>query len=306
LIHKAATVVAQHVAPKRGKMLQPLRVWLPCRGTICLAPIVLLLSGCAPPESTESARIETKTSTATVDQESLVQFSLLAALAADDYVGGPRLDDVLANGDFGIGTFDRLDGEMIVLDGKIYQALSDGTVRPADLNGTTPFAAVTFFSEDGQLADLKAASLKDLETQLDRKLPRHNSPYAIRVTSELTQVTVRSVPAQSPPFRPLVEVVKDQPTWEHQNVHGTLVGLRCPHWMGTINVSGYHWHFLSDDHKIGGHVLACAFDKAAASFDECTSVTIRLPQSAEFDRFDANEVTEEDIKKIERQRTPTN
>jgi acetolactate decarboxylase len=74
--------------------------------------------------------------------------------------------------------------------------------------------------------------------------------------------------------------------------------------MGTINVSGYHWHFLSDDHKIGGHVLACAFDKAQASFDECTSVTIHIPQSSEFDHFDTNDVTEADVDKIERQRTP--
>ncbi len=283
-------------------MPQAFRVCWFRRGTICLALLAIQLPGCAPPDSTQSARVETK-SAATIDQESLVQFSLLAALAADDYIGGPPLKNVLASGDFGVGTFDRLDGEMIVLDGKIYQALSDGTVRAADLNGTTPFAAVTFFSDDGQLPELKAASLEDLEAQLDRKLPRHHSPYAIRIAGEFAEVTVRSVPAQSPPFRPLVEVVKNQPTWEHQNMRGTLVGLRCPRWIGTINVSGYHWHFLSHDHKIGGHVLACAFDKAHASFDECTSITIHIPQSAEFDHFDANEVTEADVEKIERQRT---
>lgn len=284
-------------------MLQAFRVISFYRGTICLALVATLLPGCAPPETAQSVHNATKP-TAEPDQESLVQFSLLAALAADDYVGGPTLKRVLASGDFGVGTFDRLDGEMIVLDGKIYQALFDGTVRPADLNGTTPFAAVTYFREDGQLADLKAATLEDLELQLDRKLPRHNSPYAIRIVGEFAAVTVRSVPAQSPPFRPLVEVVKNQPTWDHQKVRGTLVGLRCPHWMGTINVSGYHWHFLSDDHKIGGHVLACAFDKAKASFDECTSITIHIPQSTTFDHFDIKDVTEADVDTIERERTP--
>ena len=96
--------------------------------------------------------------------DTLVQFSLLAALAADDYTGGAPLRDVLAGGDFGVGTFDRLDGEMIVLDGKIYQALADGTVRPADLDGTTPFAAVTFFHEDGRIEKLSAATLDDLDS----------------------------------------------------------------------------------------------------------------------------------------------
>ena len=211
---------------------------------------------------------------------------------------------MLASGDFGIGTFDRLDGEMIVLDGKVYQALADGTVRPADLDGTTPFAAVTFFNEDGRLDGLSAATLDNLDEQLDRKLPHRNSPCAIRISGEFAELTLRSVAAQSPPYRPLVEVVKQQATWEHRNVRGTLVGLRCPAWMGTLNVSGYHWHFLSDDHKIGGHVLACEFHDGSASFDECTSVLIQIPQSQQFDEFDASAVTEQDVDKIERQRAP--
>ena len=237
--------------------------------------------------------------------DALVQFSLLAALAADDYDGVVPLRDVLAGGDFGVGTFDRLDGEMIVLDGRIYQALADGTVRPADLDGTTPFAAVTFFDEDGRIEHLSAATLDDLDAQLDRKLPHRNLPYALRVTGQFAAVTLRSVPAQSPPFKPLVEVVKHQSTWQHRNLRGTLIGIRCPAWMGTINVSGYHWHFLSDDHKIGGHVLACEFQDATLRYDECTSVVIHLPQSAEFDKFDESAVTDEDVDRIERQRADT-
>ncbi|MEX2092411.1 MAG: acetolactate decarboxylase [Pirellulales bacterium] len=237
--------------------------------------------------------------------DALVQFSLLAALAADDYAGGAPLRDLLAAGDFGVGTFDRLDGEMIVLDGTIYQALADGTVRAADLDGTTPFAAVTFFGEDGRIENLTAATLDDLDAQLDRKLPHRNLPYAMRISGEFAAVTLRSVPAQSPPFEPLVEVVKHQVTWQHHNVRGTLVGLRCPDWMGTINVSGYHWHFLSDDHTIGGHVLGCEFQNGSLRYDECTSVVIHLPQSTEFDEFDASEVTDEDIDQIERQRAQT-
>ena len=175
---------------------------------------------------------------------------------------------MLAGGDFGVGTFDRLDGEMIVLDGEMYQALADSTVRLADLDGTTPFAAVTFFKEDGRIDNIAAATLDDLNEQLDLKLLRRNSPYAIRITGEFAQLALRSVPAQSPPYQPLIEVVKQQVTWQHRNLRGTLVGLRCPHWMGTLNVSGYHWHFLTDDHKIGGHVLACRFERGSLIYDE--------------------------------------
>jgi acetolactate decarboxylase len=267
-----------------------------------IAIVAMLVLGCSPAPTIAPATSDAKPAQAAAD-DALVQFSLLAALAADDYVGGAPLRNVLAAGDFGVGTFNRLDGEMIVLDGQIYQALADGTVRAADLDGTTPFAAVTFFNEDGRIENVVAATLDDLDRQLDRQLPRRNSPYALRITGEFAALTLRSVPAQSPPFEPLVQVVKHQVTWQHRNLRGTLVGLRCPAWMGTLNVSGYHWHFLSDDHKIGGHVLACEFERGLVRYDECTSVVIHIPQSTEFDEFDAREVSEQDVDQIERQRT---
>lgn len=258
--------------------------------------------GCSPPSQpapiNRSARpVES------LSEDALVQFSLLSALATGDYADGAPLRTVLAAGDFGIGTFDRLDGEMIVLEGAMYQALVDGTVRAADVAGTTPFAAVTYFNEDGRVDNLAAATLEDLDRQLDLRLPRRNSPYAIRIDGEFRELTLRSVPAQSPPFQPLVDVVKRQATWRRRDVRGTLVGLRCPAWIGTLNVSGYHWHFLSDDRTIGGHVLGCEFQNLTLRFDECTSIVIHVPQTAEFDKFDANQIKNQDINQIERQRT---
>ena len=263
--------------------------------------VALLVAGCSPSPSQVPASKRVKPG-AVVADDALVQFSLVAALAAGDYVGDASLGEVLASGDFGVGTFSRLDGEMIVLDGASFQALGDGTVRTADMDQTTPFAAVTFFNEDGRLEDLAAARLNDLDEQLDRKLPHRNLPCAIRIDGEFSELTLRSVPAQSPPFRPLVEVNKQQITWQHRNVRGSLVGLRCPAWVGTLNVSGCHWHFLSDDRKIGGHVLACNFQDGLLRFDECTSLVIRLPQSSAFEAFDAGKITKQDIDQIERQR----
>lgn len=281
----------------------PVPMSLICRRTLvgCWFGVVL---GCSVRDDSTTNRPTTNQDAATVSvDDALVQFSLMASLAADDYVGSAMLRDVLANGDFGVGTFDRLNGEMIVLDGQIYQALADGTIRRPDLAGTTPFAAVTYFEEDGHLEELSAATLDDLDSQLDQKLPRPNSPYALRITGSFAALTLRSVPEQSPPFQPLTEVVKHQVVWEHKNVPGTMVGFRCPAWMGTINVAGYHWHFISDDRKIGGHVFGCEFQDARLAFDECSSVVIRLPKSTAFDEFQAGEVTEQDVDSVERQRT---
>ena len=264
--------------------------------------IVTVLGGGCSPSSNHAPPSKDHQPAEVVIDDALVQFSLVAALAAGDYEGGAPLRDVLGGGDFGIGTFSRLDGEMIVLDGQIYQALADGTIRAADLDGTSPFAAVTFFDEDGRIENLAAATLDDLDAQLDRKLPHRNAPDAIRIAGEFTELTLRSVPAQLPPFQPLVDVVKHQVTWQHRDVRGTLVGLRCPAWIGTLNVSGYHWHFLSDDHKIGGHVLACEFGSGSLRFDECRSIVSHLPQSSEFDEFNADEIKKQDIDQVERQR----
>jgi acetolactate decarboxylase len=261
-----------------------------------------LTTGCGrPPEAAPPIAAAVKQSVKVDD--ALVQFSLVSALAAGDYVDGFPLRDLLEDGDFGVGTFSRLDGEMIVLEGKIYQALADGSIRAANLDDATPFAAVTYFHEDGRLEDFAATTLDDLDQKLDRQLPRRNLPYAIRVDTHFDQLTLRSVPAQTPPFQPLVEAVKQQVTWQQQNIRGTLIGLRCPAWIGTLNVAGYHWHFLSDDRKVGGHVLGCSFQDGLLRYDECTSLVIHLPQSTQFNAFDAGGVNKQDIDQIERQRT---
>ena len=263
-----------------------------------------LAAGCSP-TARPTAAPSTKSPIVADDDaaEVLVQFSLLSALAADDYEGTATLAEVLRAGDFGVGTFDRLDGEMIVLDGAVYQALADGTIQRPELTGKTPFAAVTFFHADGRIDDLSAATLDDLDHQLDAKLPNRNTPCAIRIDGTFAALKLRSVPAQTPPFQPLVDVVKHQMTFEHENLRGTLVGIRCPAWMGTLNVAGYHWHFLSIDRQIGGHVLGCEFADCSLQYDECASVLIRLPDDEEFQTFDEQAITQDDVDRIERQRT---
>ena len=277
-----------------------------------LGPIMtlaVLLAGCsapvaAPPAIEAPAESPAAASGTRGDNDVLVQYSLITALAAGDYDEGMPLRRLLKAGDFGIGTFDRLDGELILLDGELYQALADRTVRPADLSGGTPFATVTTFDEDGRIENLSAATLEDLDEQLDRKLPRRNAPYALRIDGDFRALMLRSVPAQKRPYQPLVEVVKHQTTWSREKTRGTLIGLRCPEWAGTINVAGYHWHFLSDDRQSGGHVLDCQFDGALLRYDECTTLTVHIPTSAAFEQYRADAVDDKDIDKIERQRAP--
>src|ERR1700761_666729 len=78
----------------------------------------------------------------------LFQISTSRALVQGVYSEAVSSSQLLAHGDFGLGTFDELDGEMVLLDGTIYQVRSDGSVSKVDENAGTPFATVLRFTAD--------------------------------------------------------------------------------------------------------------------------------------------------------------
>lgn len=185
----------------------------------------------------------------------LTQWSTLDALLKGLYGGVVELREVVAAGDFGLGTFDDLDGEMVVLDGRIYQVDAEGNVRVPELTTTTPFAVVTAFEKDFSVSVGPVNSLAELEAQLDAALPSRNYFYAIRIDGDFEKVTTRSVPAQSEPYPPLVEVIEYQPVFELGDSRGTLVGIWCPAYVRGINLPGHHFHYIDDARESGGHVL---------------------------------------------------
>src|SRR5580700_10395755 len=81
----------------------------------------------------------------------LYQTSLMSALIAGIYEGEATYGEIRKHGDFGLGTFNQLDGEMIGFDGTFYQLRSDGSARPVAAEQKTPFAVVTFFHAEQEL-----------------------------------------------------------------------------------------------------------------------------------------------------------
>ena len=67
------------------------------------------------------------------------------ALVEGIYEEKISFSEVKKHGDFGLGTFDHWDGEMILLDGTIYQIASDGRVQKVEEGAMTPFSCVTFY-----------------------------------------------------------------------------------------------------------------------------------------------------------------
>ncbi len=232
-------------------------------------------------------------------KDTLFQVSTLDALMQGIYDGEITHKELLEHGDFGIGTFNALDGEMVVLDGTVYQVLYSGEVVESDQSGTTPFAMITEFNPD-ILSD--AGLIEDyehLKEHVDSLFPSQNNIYAIKIYGNFSYIQARSVPAQEEPYPLLTDVTAEQTVFEYENVTGTLVGYWCPEYMSEINLSGFHFHFLSDDHTMGGHLLDCSIENAAISIDTLTQLQILVPQNEHFLQTDFSGITEDDKQSAE-------
>jgi len=185
----------------------------------------------------------------------ITQIATLDALMAGGYDGHATLAKLRHHGDFGLGTYDRLDGEMILLDGNFHQVRVDGKSYTPDFDCTSPFACVTHFQLDTMEVVREPLTMMALQNRVDALIPDQNIFCAIKVRGIYNRMKTRSVSAQIEPYRPLAEVTKDQTVFDYTDVRGTLVGFRCPPFVQGLNVVGYHLHFISDDRKTGGHVL---------------------------------------------------
>jgi len=121
-----------------------------------------------------------------------------------------------------------------------------------------------------------------LKTNFSRYFPTPNIFYAVKMTGEFSYMKTRSVPAQSKPYLPLVEVTKTQPEFEFTNVKGDIVGFYCPAYAQGINVTGLHLHFLTADRKGGGHILAFRVKNATLELEYLSDYRLILPTSGDF------------------------
>lgn len=237
----------------------------------------------------------------TAPRDTLYQVSLVNARLANDSGGEVTLDELLRHGNFGLGVFDQLDGEMIVLDGKIYQAEGDGTIERPPLTETTPWAMITRFRTDSQLSIDHRMTIDELEAKIDAGLGNLNIFYALRLETRIPMITIQTVDAETVPSRDVVSVVDGQESWTHEDIKGTLVGLRSPSYVGSMNVTGYHWHFISADREVGGHVVAAELDRGAVDIDHIRTWEVVLPESDEFGTLDLGTDRSKDLEPVEEQ-----
>ena len=214
-------------------------------------------------------------------QHTLYQVSTATALVEGIYQGAVQIAALREHGDLGLGTFESLDGEMVVVDRHFFQVRSDGSVREVQDNVLSPFAAVTAFSPDQSITLENCPDLSYLTSQFDALRQSDNFFYALRVDGTFDYIHARAMRGTKEGI-PLVQAAAVQPEFEFHNISGTLVGFWTPEYAKSLNVPGYHLHFVSADRTQGGHVLQCRGKNLRLQIQREGDYHIVLPETEDF------------------------
>lgn len=219
---------------------------------------------------------------AMIVRHTIFQNSLMTALLDGIYDGEMTIGELLGKGNFGIGTFDALDGEMIILDGICYQLRGDGTATVAELDQGTPFAVATNFVPRIKVAAPKGLKREELSSFIDDLEPSANYMYAVRISGRFSNVVTRTVVKQSKPYPPMAQAVGGDKELRFSDVDGIIGGFRTPVFEKGISVTGCHVHFIDAERTSGGHVLDYTVDEATIELCPGTDLELRLPLTHEF------------------------
>ena len=266
------------------------------------AAMIVPLSACSAQQQSEnnSGQAETKSeqpentnTQAETDRETIYQVALLQSLTQGYYDGIIKVSELKEHGDIGIGTFEGVNGEMIVLDGTVQVAADDETV---------PFSNVTFFDKDGSVELSDINDVNALKEKLNAMVEENgkNLFYFVKMSGTFEKMNVRSEIKQEKPYKTLDKALEtDQREFSYDNITGTVVALYCPDYMNGLNTPGWHFHFISDDKTKGGHLLDLQFAKATAEYDATPEFDMCLTDNGDFQQMELAKDVSDAIKKVE-------
>ncbi|MEX0768808.1 MAG: acetolactate decarboxylase [Microthrixaceae bacterium] len=228
------------------------------------------------------------------------QTSSIDALLHGAYAGDVSFGELARHGDFGLGTVQHLDGEMLCVDGDFLQVQSDGSVHSIDPEMLTPFAVMCRFEPEASYTLSSLLSWEDLQQQFQR-ISNDDFIQAFRIEAVLDWVSLRSVPRQYPPYPPLSEVTQMQTSWRVEHVSGTIIGFRFPAVLQGIEVAGIHLHFISEDRSVGGHVTDLLLKSGILSIQQLGELHVEVPAGVHVAAEDTSSETAAAIRAVEGQ-----
>ena len=268
----------------------------------------LALAGCAQAPAQQASTTSATTAASTTatasaqNRETMYQVSLLQSLTEGDFEGSVTVGEYKQHGDTGIGTFDGLNGELVMLDGQVWQAAGDGSVNLMDDAETIPFGNTSFLDADETLDVSGIENFNALLEKLNARVAALgvNNFYLVRIDGTFAEMNVRSEYKQNKPYPTIVDALAaDQTFFDLTQVEGSMVGVYCPPYLSSLNSAGWHLHFVSADHSKGGHVLNCKIDNATATIDLTKNFDLTLPTSEKFESTDFTVDRSSDVKKAE-------
>ncbi|TKA36635.1 hypothetical protein B0A54_11878 [Friedmanniomyces endolithicus] len=265
----------------------------------------------------------------------IYQYSLLNALMDGVSETGITVSELLTKGNQGLGTFARMNGELLFLDGKVYQLQAEGNVREAG-EGDQRVALPLFLSESlGRKPTVPGRSpwhIRDpwltpsqipfavstnfvpqqtrkvtlpfkaaLDSTLQTFAPHAKNLFlTYRITGLFTHLKCRTVRGQTYAHQPLSELGASQSVEEYHDIQGTIIGFRTPaNWQG-FGVAGGHAHFIDEGRGVGGHVLELSAEgeEVEVGMAVVRDVHVELPGSEEFNEAELS-TDDEGVKKVE-------
>lgn len=245
----------------------------------------------------------TKEKATNTGNSKMYQVSTLQALALGYSRSVVTVGELLRHGDTGLGTFEDVDGEMIVIDGNCYRATDDGSVKEADADTGVPFASVAPMTSPLEYAIGGAENIDELKQLLTLKIEEGfglNSMHVIRIDGSFSRISARSEKGTHAHHVTLKDALSvTQKSFVFENVKGSLVCVYYPDYMDGINAAGWHLHFISDDRTKGGHVFELSMEQGTAKAARLTAIEIAFPSDPAFDTYALKDLPDSDIKTVE-------
>jgi acetolactate decarboxylase len=236
-----------------------------------------------------------------VEHATLFQVSTAGALVEGLFDGVVTIATLKEHGDTGLGTFDELDGEMVAIGGQFYRVTAEGAVTEVRDDATVPFAVMTRFHPDRTATSGTVEGFGSLAAALDALRATDNMFHAAVVEGRFDHVRTRAA-CKAAHGETLVQATSHQSEFEFHGVNGTMVGFWSPSFVRTLNVAGWHLHFLTTGRDGGGHVLDCTASGLTLKAQQLPDARVAMPETAAFLRADLSRDPASDLATAERTR----
>lgn len=211
------------------------------------------------------------------------QIDAVTDLLHGNYESVTTVGEVFRGSVLGLGVADRLDGEIVSVDGDTWRIPASGIPEIAEPDLGMPFAIsaeggspFTMEVPPGTTQEQIAAIV---EQAIHRQHDYRHPIAAVRLDGTFTDVLLRTEHRQDPPFQHLDSVLRREVQFSFDHWQGTFVGFSFPQTNNDqITIPGLHLHAISQDRKSGGHSHRATSDAAQLRI-WLDDVDIAVPQS---------------------------